>query len=55
MALQIGAGNNQERLRYLYIIYGLPQAPNTAEDILEIDAEIVNNRLISERLHKTSK
>jgi hypothetical protein len=45
----------KRRLRALYSIYGLPQAPNTAEDILEIDAEIVNDRLISEKIHKTSK
>ena len=52
MALQIGAFSNSQEDYGSYIIYGLPQAPNTAENILaEIDAEIVNlqTELISEK------
>ena len=52
MALQIGAFSNSQEDYGSYIIYGLPQAPNTAEDILkEIDAEIVKlqTELISEK------
>jgi hypothetical protein len=51
MALQIGAFNNNQRLRYLYV-YGLPQAPFTSENILlKIDAEIVKlqTELISDK------
>ncbi len=52
MALQIGAFSNSQEDYGSYIIYGLPQAPYTAENILaEIDAEIVNlqTELISEK------
>jgi predicted Zn-dependent peptidase len=42
MALQIGAFNNSQEDYGMYILYGLPQAPSTSENILtEIDAEIV--------------
>jgi predicted Zn-dependent peptidase len=51
MALQIGAiSNNQED--GMYILYGLPQAPSTSENLLtEIDAEIVKlqTELISDK------
>ncbi|MBP4140640.1 insulinase family protein [Flavobacterium sp. I-SCBP12n] len=52
MALQIGAFSNSQEDYGSYIIYGLPQAPNTAADILaEIDSEVVNlqTELISEK------
>ncbi|RTY86168.1 M16 family metallopeptidase [Flavobacterium sp. RSP15] len=52
MALQIGAFSNSQEDYGSYIIYGLPQAPNTTENILaEIDSEIVKlqTELISER------
>jgi predicted Zn-dependent peptidase len=52
MALQIGAFSNNQEDYGSYIIYGLPQAPNTVENILaEIDAEIVKlqTELISEK------
>ncbi|WP_338647134.1 pitrilysin family protein [Flavobacterium sp. KS-LB2] len=52
MALQIGAFSNSQEDYGSYIIYGLPQAPNTAESILaEIDEEIVKiqTELISEK------
>jgi predicted Zn-dependent peptidase len=52
MALQIGAFSNSQEDYGSYIIYGLPQAPNTTEDILkEIDVEIVKlqTELISEK------
>ena len=52
MALQIGAFSNSQEDYGSYIIYGLPQAPNTTADILrEIDAEVVNlqTELISEK------
>ena len=52
IALQIGAFSNSQEDYGSYIIYGLPQAPYTAENILaEIDAEIVNlqTELISEK------
>lgn len=52
MALQIGAFSNSQEDYGSYIIYGLPQAPNTAENILaEIDLEIVKlqTELISEK------
>ncbi|MCF6140072.1 insulinase family protein [Flavobacterium sp. K77] len=51
MALQIGAFSNNQEDYGSYIIYGLPQAPNTAEGILaEIDAEIakLQTELLSE-------
>lgn len=42
MALQIGAINNSQEDYGMYILYGLPQAPFTSEQILsEVDAEIV--------------
>jgi predicted Zn-dependent peptidase len=42
MALQIGAINASQEDYGTYILYGLPQAPFTAENILkEVDAEIV--------------
>jgi predicted Zn-dependent peptidase len=42
MALQIGAFNNSQEDYGMYILYGLPQAPFTADQILaEVDAEIV--------------
>jgi predicted Zn-dependent peptidase len=52
MALQIGAFSYNQEDYGTYILYGLPQAPNTAADILkEIDAEIVTlqTELISEK------
>lgn len=52
MALQIGAFSISQEDYGTYIIYGLPQAPNTAEDILkEMDLEIVKlqTELISEK------
>jgi predicted Zn-dependent peptidase len=52
MALQIGAFSNSQEDYGSYIIYGLPQAPNTTENILaEIDSEIVKlqTELISEK------
>jgi predicted Zn-dependent peptidase len=45
MALQIGAINNSQEDYGTYILYGLPQAPFTSENILtEVDAEIVNKQ-----------
>jgi predicted Zn-dependent peptidase len=42
MALQVGAFSYSQEDYGTYILYGLPQAPSTAENILtEIDAEIV--------------
>ena len=52
MALQIGAFSNNQEDYGSYIIFGLPQAPHTAEDILaEIDSEVVKlqTELISEK------
>jgi zinc protease len=52
MALQIGAFSYNQEDYGTYILYGLPQAPNTAADILkEVDAEIVTlqTELISEK------
>jgi hypothetical protein len=41
MALQIGAISNNQEDYGMYILYGLPQAPSTSENLLtEIDAEI---------------
>jgi hypothetical protein len=41
-ALQIGAISNNQEDYGMYILYGLPQAPSTSENLLtEIDAEIV--------------
>ena len=43
MALQIGAFSYSQEDYGTYILYGLPQAPSTSENLLtEIDAEIVN-------------
>jgi predicted Zn-dependent peptidase len=45
MALQIGAFSYSQEDYGTYILYGLPQAPSTSENLLtEIDAEIVNYR-----------
>ena len=42
IALQIGAFNYSQEDYGTYIVYGLPQAPNTSEDVTrEIDEEIV--------------
>jgi predicted Zn-dependent peptidase len=52
MALQIGAINNSQEDYGTYILYGLPQAPFTSENILtEVDAEIVKlqTELISDK------
>ena len=52
IALQLGAFNYSQEDYGLYIIYGLPQAPNTAADLnREIDEEIVKlqTELISEK------
>lgn len=52
MALQIGAFNNSQEDYGTYILYGLPQAPFTSENILsEIDAEIakLQTELISDK------
>ena len=52
MALQIGAFSYSQEDYGIYILYGLPQAPSTAENILtEIDAEIVKlqTELISDK------
>ena len=52
MALQIGAFSYNQEDYGTYILYGLPQAPSTAENILaEIDAEIVKlqTELISDK------
>ena len=52
MALQIGAFNYSQEDYGTYILYGLPQSPFTAENLLsEIDSEIVmlQTDLISER------
>ncbi|CAM3877602.1 pitrilysin family protein [Flavobacterium branchiophilum] len=51
-ALQIGAFNYSQEDYGTYILYGLPQAPKTSEDILkEVDEEIVKlqTELISEK------
>jgi predicted Zn-dependent peptidase len=55
MALQIGAINNSQEDYGTYILYGLPQAPFTSENILtEVDAEIVKlqTELISDKEQK---
>jgi predicted Zn-dependent peptidase len=52
MALQIGAFSYNQEDYGTYILYGLPQAPSTAENILtEIDTEIVRlqTELISDK------
>ncbi len=52
MALQIGAFSYSQEDYGTYIIYGLPQAPNTSESLVkEIDEEIVKlqTELISEK------
>jgi zinc protease len=52
MALQIGAFSYSQEDYGTYILYGLPQAPSTSENLLtEIDAEIVNlqTELISDK------
>jgi zinc protease len=52
MALQIGAFSYNQEDYGTYILYGLPQAPSTSENILtEIDSEIVKLQtdLISDR------
>lgn len=52
MALQIGAFSYSQEDYGTYILYGLPQAPSTAENILaEIDAEIIKlqTELISDK------
>lgn len=52
MALQIGAFSYNQEDYGTYIVYGLPQTPHTAEDVLrEVDEEIVKlqNELISEK------
>jgi hypothetical protein len=52
MALQIGAFSNNQEDYGMYILYGLPQAPSTSENLLtEIDAEIVKlqTELISDK------
>ena len=52
MALQIGAFSYSQEDYGTYILYGLPQAPNTSENILtEIDSEIVKlqTELISDK------
>ena len=52
MALQIGAFSYSQEDYGTYILYGLPQAPNTSADILkEIDTEIVKlqTELISDK------
>ncbi|MGQ2983273.1 M16 family metallopeptidase [Flavobacterium sp.] len=52
MAMQIGAFNYSQEDAGLYIIYGMPMAGFTSEDLMkEADAEIVKlqNELISER------
>lgn len=52
MALQIGAFNYSQEDYGTYILYGLPQAPSTSENILtEIDSEIVKlqTELISDK------
>jgi predicted Zn-dependent peptidase len=52
MALQIGAISNNQEDYGMYILYGLPQAPSTSENLLtEIDAEIVKlqTELISDK------
>jgi len=52
IALQIGALNYSQEDYGTYIVYGLPQAPNTIADVTrEIDAEIVKlqTELISEK------
>lgn len=52
MALQIGAFSYSQEDYGTYILYGLPQAPSTSEDILnEIDSEIVKlqTELISDK------
>ncbi len=51
-ALQVGAFNYSQEDYGTYILYGLPQAPATTEDLLaEVDAEIVKlqTELISEK------
>ncbi|WP_298144563.1 pitrilysin family protein [Flavobacterium sp.] len=51
-ALQVGAFNYSQEDYGTYILYGLPQAPATSEDLLaEVDAEIVKlqTELISEK------
>jgi zinc protease len=51
MALQIGAFNYSQEDHGMYILYGMPQGENKAEDLIrEIDAEIVKlqTELISE-------
>jgi hypothetical protein len=56
MALQIGTNNSQEDYG-TYILYGLPQAPFTSENILtEVDAEIeLQTELISDRVTEIAK
>lgn len=52
MALQVGAFNFSQEDYGMYIVYGLPMAPNTLDDLRkEVDEEIVKlqNELISEK------
>jgi hypothetical protein len=58
MALQIGAFSYSQEDYGTYILYGLPQAPSTSENLLtEIDAEIVKlqTELISVKNYKSFK
>ena len=52
MALQVGAFNNSQEDYGMYLIYGIPMSPNTAETVTaNIDEEIkkIQTELISER------